>query len=317
MKSYIRCSQCNSELLKNAVVCSKCGNQVRPGDHKDHDWRQQVRETVERHKEKKKQKQSRTDDDARQLTIFPEGPEETQQGEQVRNRHAEIRARVENKLSKGTLRRKHTSVDKTLALPPDVSETEDVVLAQSGEEPQQLPLDDRELKTGQPQEFDVLKSDLDVVTENSTDQSSVEPGFSFGLASPAERILSGFIDVAFVSLIQLTLFYLTTHAVGREITVLPVFVLVALGFVGTIFMSGYFIFFWSLSGQTLGKLLTGNRIVDSSGKQEPLGIRCACLRLFGTLVSVLILGFGFLGLWTDAQRRGWHDRISGTCVVRC
>ena len=143
---------------------------------------------------------------------------------------------------------------------------------------------------------------------------SAEPFIAFGLASPGERVLSGLIDMAFVSLIQLILFYLTTHLVAQRLGALPTSALVAMGLVGAVLAAGYFLFFWSLSGQTLGKLLTGGRVVDGSG--GALGASRAALRLVGAVLSAVPLGAGFLGLWTDTERRGWHDRLAGTKVVR-
>ena len=147
---------------------------------------------------------------------------------------------------------------------------------------------------------------------------SAEPFIGFGLASPGERVLSGLIDMTFVSLIQLTLFYLTTHLVAQRLGALPTSALVAMGLVGAVLAAGYFLFFWSLSGQTLGKLLTGGRVVDGRGSSGggALGASRAALRLVGAVVSAVPLGAGFLGLWTDTERRGWHDRLAGTKVVR-
>ena len=145
---------------------------------------------------------------------------------------------------------------------------------------------------------------------------SAEPFIGFGLASPGERVLSGFIDMAFVSLIQLTLFYLTTHLVAQRLGALPTSALVAMGLVGAVLGAGYFLFFWSLSGQTLGKLLTGGRVVDGGGGGGALGASRAALRLAGAVLSAVPLGAGFLGLWTDTDRRGWHGRLAGTKVVR-
>jgi uncharacterized RDD family membrane protein YckC len=126
--------------------------------------------------------------------------------------------------------------------------------------------------------------------------------------------VAGSIDLAFVALIQLTLFYLTTHLVAQRLGALPRSALGAMSLVGLVMAAGYFLFFWSLSGQTLGKLLTGSRVVDRRG--GALGFGRAALRLFATLLSILPLGAGFIGLWSDPERRGWHDRISGTKVVR-
>jgi uncharacterized RDD family membrane protein YckC len=78
--------------------------------------------------------------------------------------------------------------------------------------------------------------------------------------------------------------------------------------------ASYFLFFWSLSGQTLGKLLTGSRVVDRRG--GALGFGRAAMRLAAAVVAALPLGAGFIGLWTDREHRGWHDRIAGTKVIR-
>jgi uncharacterized RDD family membrane protein YckC len=127
--------------------------------------------------------------------------------------------------------------------------------------------------------------------------------------------VSGAIDLAFVSLIQLTLFYLTTNLVSRQLGALPLSAVISMSVVGAVLAAGYFLFFWSLSGQTLGKLLTGSRVVDATA-DGPLGPGRSLLRLVGLVFSLLPLGAGFLGLWTDARRRCWHDRIASTEVVR-
>jgi uncharacterized RDD family membrane protein YckC len=141
-----------------------------------------------------------------------------------------------------------------------------------------------------------------------------EPVFELGMASGIERVVSGAIDLVFVGLIQLTLFYLTTHLVAQRVGALPQSALVAMGLVGAVMGASYFLFFWSLSGQTLGKLLTGSRVVDRRG--GALGFGRAAMRLAAAVVAALPLGAGFIGLWTDREHRGWHDRIAGTKVIR-
>jgi uncharacterized RDD family membrane protein YckC len=135
------------------------------------------------------------------------------------------------------------------------------------------------------------------------------------LSTPSERLLSGLIDIAFVALIQLTLFYLTTNLVSSRLGALPSNAVVAMIIVGLVMGASYFLFFWSLSGQTLGKLLTGARVVDARGGGA-LGFAKSALRLLGSLLALLPLGLGLIGLWTDSDRRGWHDRLAGSLVVR-
>ena len=75
----------------------------------------------------------------------------------------------------------------------------------------------------------------------------------------------------------------------------------------------YFILFWGLSGQTLGKAVLGVRVVRLNGKR--MGIGTAILRYIGYFISLLTLGLGFGWILVDDRRQGWHDKIAGTCVI--
>ena len=312
------CESCGTELEPVMVICSACGARVRHG-REEVDWRQQVRETVERHKEKRRREQSRHDAEARQLSIFPDMSDEDEESRVIRERRAEIRARVEARLKK-TPRRDVGKVSiahrAAAAAMPDLSREPDPRI-------EAIP------KTSRMPEMDPSTAAFDPLSERSValeldhdpppfdspeGAAGSEPFMAFGLASPGERVLSGLIDLAFVSLIQFTLFYLTTHLVAQRLVALPTSAVVSMSLVGLVLAASYFLFFWSLSGQTLGKLLTGGRVVTTA--DGPLGFRRASTRLAGMVVSVLPLGAGFFGLWTDIERRGWHDRIAGTKVVR-
>jgi uncharacterized RDD family membrane protein YckC len=76
----------------------------------------------------------------------------------------------------------------------------------------------------------------------------------------------------------------------------------------------FFCGFWVHGGQTLGMRAWRIRLVSQDG--TPLTWPRAALRFAAGAVALLPLG---LGLWWgifDAQRRGWHDRLTGTRVVR-
>ena len=328
------CESCGTELEPVMVICSACGARVRHG-REEVDWRQHVHETVERHKEKRRREQSRHDAEARQLSIFPDVSEEDEESRVVRERRAEIRARVEARLRKAPrhapIARRRDVGEVSLArraaaaTMPDLSREPDpgmpaipamekvpttsTMPEMPAMDPSAAPLDSLSEKSVD------LAPDRDVPRFESPERAaSSEPFMAFGLASPGERVLSGLIDLAFVSLIQFTLFYLTTHLVAQRLVALPTSAVISMSLVGLVLAASYFLFFWSLSGQTLGKLLTGGRVVTTV--DGPLGFRRAATRLAGTVVSVLPLGAGFFGMWTDSERRGWHDRIAGTKVVR-
>ncbi len=302
------CASCGTEIPPSASICQACGARRDPAH-----WRDQVRETVARHVEKKRLQQEKRDDDARQLSIFPEEVVENPDERELRERRAAIRARVQERVSKrapsarppretgrsrdaGEIpigRSKALAAARELAREPDLEPAD--------------PRTDRFVPLGDPVDFEMPVAEVELEEEP-------EPVVALGLASAPERIISGLIDLVFVGLIQLTLFYLTTHLVAQRVGALPSSALVAMGLVGAVMAAGYFLFFWSLSGQTLGKLLTGARVVDRRG--GALGFGRAALRLAATLVAALPLGAGFIGLWTDPERRGWHDRIAGTKVIR-
>ena len=76
----------------------------------------------------------------------------------------------------------------------------------------------------------------------------------------------------------------------------------------------YFVIFVGGCGQTPGKMLCGITVVrqDSS----VVGYGRALLRWIGYGLAALPLGLGFLGVLFTAERRGLHDWIAGTRVVR-
>ncbi len=69
----------------------------------------------------------------------------------------------------------------------------------------------------------------------------------------------------------------------------------------------YYTFFEAITGKTIGKYLTGTRVVASDGKR---------VTLLKALVRSLVRFF-LLELFSFCSRRpeGWHDRISNTKVV--
>ena len=72
--------------------------------------------------------------------------------------------------------------------------------------------------------------------------------------------------------------------------------------------------FTGVTGQTLGKMLTGLRVVNASGR--PPGFPRAFFRAaLGSLGVLLALG-GILPLFFDPARRGLHDRLLKTRVVK-
>lgn len=86
--------------------------------------------------------------------------------------------------------------------------------------------------------------------------------------------------------------------------------------IGLQFVAGvlYTIGFWVAVGATPGKLALNMEIVMEDG--TPLTGGAAVLRYIGYFVNVLTLGIGYLMVGFTAQKRGLHDYLAGTVVVR-
>ena len=78
--------------------------------------------------------------------------------------------------------------------------------------------------------------------------------------------------------------------------------------------AGFYCWFWTRNGQTLGMQAWRLRVETLDGRL--VDYRTALLRLAGAFVSFASLGLGYWWLLFDAEHRAWHDRWSATLVVR-
>lgn len=78
------------------------------------------------------------------------------------------------------------------------------------------------------------------------------------------------------------------------------------------------LYWWLLTGlrgQTLGKMILNIKVVNRQGNKPGLGY-AALREIIGKTVSFLVLFLGFLWIAWDKDKRGWHDKIAGTYVVK-
>lgn len=75
----------------------------------------------------------------------------------------------------------------------------------------------------------------------------------------------------------------------------------------------FFVGFWTRSGRTLGMQSWGLRVETPDGRLP--GVGAASIRLVVAIVSLLVLGLGFLWQLWDREQLTWHDRASGTRLV--
>jgi len=137
-------------------------------------------------------------------------------------------------------------------------------------------------------------------------------------ASVGARLLSALIDLMLLLAIDAAVLHFTLKFCGltyAEVDVLPVPPFVAFL---VILNGGYLAAFTAAGGQSIGKMLGGIRVVpsdpDAWTDRVPLGQ--AVLRAAAYFISALPLGLGFLPALVAADKRGFHDRLAHTRVVK-
>lgn len=79
--------------------------------------------------------------------------------------------------------------------------------------------------------------------------------------------------------------------------------------------AGYFAYFWSMGGSTVGMRLFKLRVVDAESGQ-PIGIGRAVVRYLGFIVAAIPCWVGLIWAAFDPRAQGWHDKIASTVVLR-
>lgn len=133
-------------------------------------------------------------------------------------------------------------------------------------------------------------------------QPSVTP------AEPWRRWLAAAIDAFLLFVAHAVLWLVSVVALptwDRKDAFLEVF--------GAVIGFAYLAAFWWLRGATLGQEALGIQVVRYDGK--PLRWGDALRRLVGYVLAALPLHAGFLSIFWDHYRRGWHDFIARTLVV--
>ena len=81
-----------------------------------------------------------------------------------------------------------------------------------------------------------------------------------------------------------------------------------------IFFSYHTVFTYKL-GQTPGKMMLGLQIVDANDNRPSLK-QILLREVLGKLIVFLVMFIGFIWVLWDPKKRGWHDYIGGTYVIR-
>ena len=86
-------------------------------------------------------------------------------------------------------------------------------------------------------------------------------------------------------------------------------------YVGYVIEIAYFAICWGVLGQTIGMMPFGLRVVRNvDGGKLTWGN--VVLRLIGWFVAGFVFALGFIWAAFDSRKRGWHDMIGGTVVIK-
>ena len=133
------------------------------------------------------------------------------------------------------------------------------------------------------------------------------------------RMAAGLIDAILMGSIDVAVVYLTLRVCGLTSADLRALPPVPLAAFLLLLAGGYLISFTVASGQTIGKMALGIRVVpiperDSGNARVTFG--SALLRAVACLVSILTAGLGYIPALFSRDRRTLHDRLADTRVVR-
>lgn len=137
------------------------------------------------------------------------------------------------------------------------------------------------------------------------------------------RSLAFLIDMAVVCVFSLLLFYLiyvgyrvgmTAHRPWSAVTAEMEYELVRfVAFAWIVFTSAYFVVLHTMDGRTVGKWLFGLRVVNA--RREAISYRQALGRWLAAVVTAPLV-IGFLRILWHREKKGWHDSLARTWVIR-
>ncbi len=114
-------------------------------------------------------------------------------------------------------------------------------------------------------------------------------------------------------LIRLFAFIIDNLITGLPVTLIAVFN--DIPSFGTVVSIIYYVLFTYYKGQTPGKMLLRLHVEDKGGNKPNL--KQVLLReTIGKAISTLVMLIGFLWIFWDPKKRGWHDHIGGTYVIK-
>jgi uncharacterized RDD family membrane protein YckC len=146
------------------------------------------------------------------------------------------------------------------------------------------------------------------------------PAVELVTAGGGVRLLAGVVDMVILGLIDAGVVYSTLRALGLPVSEIRALPPVPLAAFLLLLNGSYFVTFTAAGGQTIGKMMTGIKVVTASsttaeGAGGRVSFDAAFRRAAAYLASLLPAGLGLLPILFDPLGRGLHDRFADTRVV--
>jgi uncharacterized RDD family membrane protein YckC len=140
------------------------------------------------------------------------------------------------------------------------------------------------------------------------------PGVEF--APHGARLISYILDSIILTIALIVFFVIIAAVIGAAGSQSVAAVGVGVMIIGFLVISfGYFPWFWMRGGQTPGMKPFALYVVDDRTGGRISGGQ-AVLRVLGYIVNSIALYIGFAWILIDKRRRGWHDLIASTVVIK-
>ena len=143
---------------------------------------------------------------------------------------------------------------------------------------------------------------------NKRRQAAVESAGVFA------RLVAVAIDLIILGVVDALVIYFTLRICGltvQDVAVLPKGPLIAF----LLAQNGGYLVAFTVGGQTLGKMAAGIRVIAAE-PDSSVGFGHAFVRELAWVVLAAPAGLGFLPVLFSRDRRGIHDHLAGTRVVR-
>ena len=148
---------------------------------------------------------------------------------------------------------------------------------------------------------------------NDADSSRLKAKTRQPHAPVGYRLGAFLVDLVIMASIDVGVLQLTTRLSGLTLETVEMLPVVPLVVFFLLLNTGYVMILTALSGQTLGKMLFGIRVIRKDG--EAASFLNVFLRTVAYAFSVLPAGLGLIGMFFGS-RRALHDLAAGTEVVR-